>query len=566
MNPRWESGSAGRALCFLVANILTMNAGAQTPPPSFTPDAGRIERQFVPEPQPRATTGAIVVPALPDAPALTADEVRFVLRRLDIVGAEAIPADTLASLYQPLLEREVGLSDLHALARRITVHYRNAGYLLAQAVVPAQTIEEGKARIRIIEGYVGEFQIRGVDAAHYPLLETYAQKILAIRPANVATLERYLLLMNDLAGIQVRGTLAPAKDRPGAASLLLDVVPQTVAGGIVVDNRGGNSLGPWRTTLDAQLFGLLAANARTTLRATTSWDRKLNYFALGHEQPTGTEGGKLGIHFGSVRSQPRERFFIPLNQESESVSSSLNASYPVIRSRSQNLSVRASLGSHDGKTTLLSFPESEDHIRSLRLGFLWDYADAFGGVNLVDIEYSQGIEGLGASRNADPMLSRALGRVDYRKLNAYLARVQTLAPRWSMLAAVSSQRAYTDLLSSELFSLGGDQFGRGFDPSELVGDHGLAGKIELRYSIRQPFDGIQGLQWYGFHDAGLVRQKTLLGGGTSKESLSSFGLGVRLHISPAMTGFFEGAQPLRRNVATEGDRKPRLFAGISARF
>jgi hemolysin activation/secretion protein len=364
----------------------------------------------------------------------------------------------------------------------------------------------------------------------------------------------------------VRGTLTPARDQPGASTLLLEVSVHRVAGGVAADNRGGNSLGPWRTTLDAQAASLLAANDRTTLRAITSWDRKLNYVAFGHEQTVGGEGGKIGISVGLVRSRPIERFFIALNQESESDSLAVNYSYPVIRSRARNLSVRASLGSHDGKTKLLDVMETEDHIRSARLGFTWDHADAWGGVNLADIEYSQGIEGLGASRNGDPNLSRALGRVDYRKLNTYLARVQTLSPHWSILAAVSVQRAYTDLLSSELFSLGGDQFGRGFDPSELVGDHGLAGKLELRYGLRQAIDGIAGAMIYGFLDSGHVRQRTPQPGSEAKESLSSHGIGVRLHVSPTLSGFVEWAKPRQRDVATEGDRKSRLFGGVSARF
>ena len=128
------------------------------------------------------------------------------------------------------------------------------------------------------------------------------------------------------------------------------------------------------------------------------------------------------------------------------------------------------------------------------------------------------------------------------------------------------QRAYTDLLSSELFSLGGDQFGRGFDPSEVVGDHGIAGKLELRYSVHQPFDGIQSLMVYGFHDAGYVLQKTPVAGSPAKESLSSFGAGLRLFASPSLSGFVELAKPMQRDVATEGDRNLRVFGGVSARF
>jgi hemolysin activation/secretion protein len=538
---------------------------AQTQPPTAAA-GGQIERQFVPEPQPRSTTAAppFQVPTEPQGEA--ADEVKFLLRRVDLSGARVIPVAELAAYYEKLIGRQVSLSELNAVARRMTAHYRNAGYLLSQALVPTQSIDDGGVRIEIVEGYVADFRIRGESLAESPLIESYARKVVATRPIDAATLERYLLLMNDLAGVSVRGTLVPARDSSGASTLLLDVARQPFAGGVAVDNRGGNTLGPWRTTLDAQFAGLLSANDRTTLRTVSSWDRKLNYFSLSHEQQVGDEGGKIGISIGQVRSHPVERFFIPLNQENESDSLALSVSYPLLRSRAQNLSLRASLGSHDGKSSLLGVVESEDHVRSARVGFTWDYADSLGGVSLADAEYSQGISGMGSSRNGDPMLSRAQGRVDYSKLSLYLARVQSISQRLSVLAALNAQHAFTDVLSSELFAVGGEQFGRGYDPSELTGDHGLAGKIEVRYGVHQPLAGIQNLIFYGFRDVGEVRQKTPAAGAAAKESLSSNGFGMRLHVSRSFSGFLEWAKPVDRDVASEGDRKPRAFAGVSARF
>lgn len=546
--------------------LLPLLANAQVPPPSVAPTGGQIEKQFVPEPQPRAMTGVIEIPAQVEAPPKGLEDIKFVLRQVDIVGATVFSQESLKDFYQPLVGQQVGLSDLYAVARRITVHYRNAGYVLSQAVVPAQSIDDGRVRLQVIEGYVADYQVRGIDTAQYPLIEVFARKITEHRPADAATLERYLLLMNDQGGVTVRGTLLPAKEQPGASTLVLDVTRQTWAGGASVDNRGGKAFGYWRTSMDVQGASLLTPHDRTSLKAVTTWDRRLNYVALGHEQAVGQEGGRLGLTYSAVRSEPEEHFFIPLNQESQSDSVTLNYSYPLIRTRTQNLGLRASLGSHDGKTKLFKVVETEDRIRSARLGLTWDYADALGGVNLADIEYSQGISGLGSSHNGDPLLSRAGGRVDYRKVNLYAARVQTLSPRWSLLAAVSGQYAMTDLLASELFSIGGEHFGRAYDPSEAVGDHGLAGKIELRYGIRQPVASVDSIMLYGFYDDSSVRQRSPQPGSASKEYLQSGGFGMRFHVTPALSGFVEGAKPINRNVASEGNRDSRIYGGISARF
>jgi hemolysin activation/secretion protein len=225
-----------------------------------------------------------------------------------------------------------------------------------------------------------------------------------------------------------------------------------------------------------------------------------------------------------------------------------------------------SLGVHNGETTLFGFTESEDRIRSLRLGLQWDAADSFAGLNLLDVEFSQGLAGLGASKNGDVLLSRANGRVDYRKLTLYAARVQSITPRWSVLGAVTVQRAMTDLLTSELFGFGGEQFGRGFDPSEMVGDHGVAGKLELRYGLRQPFAWVDAWSMYAFYDAGRVQQRTVAPGAEDSESARSTGFGSRFDLARQISLFVEVAKPLGRDVAAEGNRDARFFGGLSARF
>ncbi|MGA4816816.1 POTRA domain-containing protein [Pseudomonas aeruginosa] len=47
------------------------------------------------------------------------------------------------------------------LANRLTAKYRQDGYLLTQVVVPEQSIEGGKVRLQVIEGYLEHVQIKG---------------------------------------------------------------------------------------------------------------------------------------------------------------------------------------------------------------------------------------------------------------------------------------------------------------------------------------------------------------------------------------------------------------------
>lgn len=553
----------GRRAHLICATLALLTAG---PAPAATPAPGQIERQFVPPPEPKSTPERppAEVPAKPPAPA--AAELRFTLQAVELRGMKSFSAGELSPAFDRLIGREVTLTELKAAANEITVRYRNAGHLLSQAFVPAQTVEAGKVRVDIVEGHIDGFVLTGTTQAESPIIAELANRIVAERPVLTAKLERDLLLMNDLGGLFVRGTLVPSPDAPGAATLFLDVTRQPLTAGIAADNRGGRQLGPWRTNADLEGHGLLTPHDRTALRWTSSWNDKLNYLQLQHEQPVGVEGKRLGASLSVVRAQPPELFFIPLNLETSSDALALNYVQPIIRSRSENLSWRANLTMHNGKTTLFGFTESEDRLRSLRLGFSWDAADALAGVNLVDLEYSHGIDGLGSSHNGDALLSRANGRVDYRKLTLYAARVQSIGGPWSALLAVSAQHAMTDLLSSELFSFGGEQFGRGFDPSELVGDHGSAAKLELRYGRRQPLSWLDAWSFYAFYDAGMVRQRTPTAGSEQTSRAQSAGIGSRFDFGHQISSYLELAKPIGRDVAAEHDRDARAYFGLSVRY
>jgi hemolysin activation/secretion protein len=280
----------------------------------------------------------------------------------------------------------------------------------------------------------------------------------------------------------------------------------------------------------------------------------------------GREGARLGISASATRSTPDlSSSFIPLDLETSSQSLGLSYTRPIWRSRSENLYFRALLTSHDGETELFGVRDTSEHIRALRVGLTYDLADAWGGINQLDVELGQGLKGLGASRAGDPQLSRAAGRPDFTKLTLYAARLQSLAPGWSALAAVSAQHAFTDLLAPELFSFGGEHFGRGYDPSELVGDSGAALKLELRYTRTAASGPLTSYMAYVFYDAGVVRQRTP-GGLAASETGDTAGFGFRFNMAARLTGFIEAAKPLTKPRAEDDTRTTQTYAGVSLQF
>jgi hemolysin activation/secretion protein len=547
----------------------TTTAQAQTPPPGVQP--GAVERQFQPTPQPRATPLPIQLPAVQQRAPAEADALRFGVKRIELEGATALPADTVRALLAPLEGRDITLAELVTAANRLTATYRNEGYILAQVVVPQQRIEPTDALVRLqaVEGHVDAVRFSGDTAVNNSRedqrLAAVAEAIRGARPLTAATLERYLLLLNDIPGLKAATTLTPSPTQPGAADLEVRLSRSTLSGEVSIDNRGSRAVGPWRATVDIEAAGLTGAS-RSGLRVAGTGDSQLVLAQLKHEQTLGSEGTRVVLNAGLARSRPElPASFGSLAFETASRSLGVSVQHPLVRSRSLNLYARAGITMYDGEAQTNGERTSEDRIRALRLGLTWDRADAWQGLNVIDVEYARGLSALGASPVDDPLRSRAAGRPEFSKFTVYAARLQSVARRWSVLAAASAQLARTDLLAPELFAVGAEPFGRGYDPSELVGDHGAALKFELRYSGSTDLGWLPSYTLYAFHDAAVVRRRTPVNE-SGQASLASAGIGLRFGAEAGVSGFVEIAKPLTRLVASRGDRDARPHAGLAAKF
>jgi hemolysin activation/secretion protein len=188
------------------------SAFAQAPP-----DAGRIqqeiERSRIPAPAPRAPAAPLVEE--PVRPALAAPaSARFLVKGFRITRATAFPEAELAALLAQFTGRELSLADLQRAADVLTRHYRDRGYFVARAYVPAQEIRDGIVEITVLEGRIDRISVRPTSDTRLAegLVESTLRGALgADGLIREAELERGLLLLNDLPGVEARATLAPGR-------------------------------------------------------------------------------------------------------------------------------------------------------------------------------------------------------------------------------------------------------------------------------------------------------------------------------------------------------------------
>ncbi len=542
---------ASTALTGLIIGVPGVTA--QTVPPAAEPEA--IEKRLKKSIDPKSTLDVIVPQTEKQVPPKEAEKVMFTFSGLTISGSTVYRNTDFFPFYERYQSKEISLKTLYDIAGEITAKYGADGYFLSRAVVPAQRIKGGIAHIEIIEGFIDKIVIEGDLKDKRGFFKEYEAKILSSRPLNAEVLERYLLLGNDLNGITVKSVIRPSENSHGASNLILQIDKKAFDGSASLDNRGNKSSGPHQITLSANANNAFGMFERTTLSyIQTPQSRELKYFSLSHDQILNSEETK--INFKAVRSlsKPGTSALTALDMKSKSNTLSVEVSHPLTRARAQNLTLRSGFTYKNSESFQLGQRSSQDRVRVLNAAVDYDYSDEWKGVNQVLFEVRKGVPIFHETGNGYGLKTRVGGRNDFFKTTLNLSRTQQLPEDFSLYGAAIGQWSAHELLSSEECGVGGEQFGRAYDGSEITGDHCAATSIELRYSPKVDVPNIKYAQFYGFYDIGGIWNKNATAGTDKKSSLASAGMGLRFGVTDDISGSLELAKPLTRTVADEGNR------------
>jgi len=547
--------------CVLAA-LLTTAAGAQVIPPSELP--GRQRERFVEPPAPLAQPGGPAITLPSTVAPKGAEKVTVHVRGVHIVGSTVYSVEDLEPLYADLLGEDVPLTAIYALAQRITAKYGNDGYVLSRAIVPPQQLNPKGAvvQIEVVEGYIDKVEWPARLSRYRDFFSHYAAKIIADRPANIRTVERYLLLAGDLPGLKFTTSLKPSKTKQGAATLIVEVVEKRIDANAHVDNRGTNARGPFEYYGSATINNLFGWHDALTLTyAGVVPLQELNYAAFNYRHVLTAEGLAFLVDGSYAWGKPGTIQLESLQYRTLGPAGDAGLSYPFIRSRERNLTLSALGFFSNNESDTSGGLFTNDRLRGFRIRVDSDFADQFLAINQFYAIFSQGVEGLGSTQNNNPFASRLGGHVDFTKVEAFFGRAQPLFGNFSAYTAVYGQYAGAPLLVSEQCGYGGRFFGRAFDPSQILGDSCIEASGELRYDIRKPPAWMIGLtqeQFYGFVDWGRLYTRNATFDGMPLPPVpvqdgASLGVGIRL-------GWFNHVNAdLSVAQAIEGPRNDRRF-------
>ena len=553
----------------VAAAMLALAAGPAAAQNVHLPSGAEPGRQL---PQPAMPESTTVAPPpvtvqqgnATEAPA-GAELLNFTLSDMRIEGVTRYGADTLRPLYQGLLGKTITVADAFKVANDIELRYRNDGYVTTRVIVPEQTIDDGRFRILVVEGYIAEVKYDGDIGPAQAAVEKLVRRLRGVRPINLAEVERQLLLANDLNGLTVRASLEASPTEMGGSVLVVRSERKPVDARLGFDNRASPYLGWSEMTSQVTInsFGGRADSLTLTGRLGFPAYRS-KAIGANYDMLVSDSGLTLGLAASYAKSEPGRDLAL-LNVASDVQAYSATLTYPLIRSRLENLRAFGMLDVRNVATDITDAPFTRDRLRVLRLGLSYDRTDSWNGITAVRGTVHQGLDAMGSSREGSDLASRAKGRPDFLKLTAELTRLQQLSERFSLVATFAGQYSASPLLASEEFALGGPNFGRGYDDGEMSADSGVAAALELRYAVSSDRFLPQGAHVYTFVDGGHIWSRAA-SAPLTRAKLSSYGAGMRANLSKNLYATVEVAKPMSSDVLTQGNKNPRVFFSLSAQY
>ncbi len=550
----------------LLAISVTVSGGlpAAAQKPSDLSNVDRRLEQLEPAKPPPAPAGMSLF-AAPPGESFVRETTPFVLSGIVVVGSTVFkPADFTAT-YSEFLARKITLSDIETILGRITGMYRNAGYFLSRAIAPKQAIKAGVVQVRVVEGHVA--RITGADAYRgQEVIDRYFRPVLDEKPLRLATVERALLLVNDLPGLSIDPRLKPVDEHGGRYELLLGAKHKPLDVSAQFDNRGTPEVGRLQGVVAAALntpFGL-GERIEASFVTVPNQPKELLYGILSANMPVGARGARISLltAFGAIDAGG-SKANLDSNSRSEQVIARLW--YPVTRTKDQGLWITGTFDFRDFRETESGITVTRDRLRVLRAGAVYAIRDRLNGQNRFTLEISQGMKMFDGSDRGEDTLSRPDGDSEFTKIAGDIVRLQKISERFDLQLRFLGQWSADPLLSYEEFSVGGERVGRAYDFAEIGGEHGVAAAAELRYSNISPWQWLGSYQIYGFYDIGAVWNE-VSGGADRHSTISSLGFGLRLSVLENIEAELEAAKPLTGEVETRGDEDWNAFFKLNLKY
>jgi len=503
--------------------------------------------------------------------------IRKILERGGIRGG--VDRDDIVELIQKVEQWEdqetwITLQQLDAIALMVTEYYRERGFILATAFIPEQEVTNGIIRMNVLEGRLGEVVVSNQEIFDASVISAAFNDEIG-KPVTEQGIESALRRINDLPGVQVRGSFSPG-DNVGETRLNLGVLAEkSRSTNLLLDNHGSEATGITRLYATTEWLNIANKGHRLQIGVLKSEGPDSSIYGLiNYEMPVLNNGrGKLKLGASTNTFSVSASQTIP-EIIGETNNYSISGSYQFVRSRTFNLSLETGYTYKDvlfdvgGISTLST--DQQIGVFNIASNFtqLWDEQLLLlsGRVGV-----QQGQVYSGELQDQSTNFTKTLATVNLLKRFSLENWLTKKTSSYNLIFKANVQYAEKFLSSVEQFSLGGPTAVRAFGVSDVSVDSGAYAGLELFFDLpidvmgklRLPLDPIKPFLFYDYA-YGVARQP---GGGDDKDgTIKGYGFGLRVNWADHGTANLIFATPRSANFEDEfsaAEGKSRVYFDIN---
>jgi hemolysin activation/secretion protein len=405
-----------------------------------------------------------------------------------IVGSDnAIDINELQALLKPYENRELTMKQLEEAAALITKRYRESGYFVARAYIPTNALDSSDMlTIKIIKGTYGKFKVENSSLASNGTIQDILDDLKG-KPITSGSLERVVLLTDDLAGVDVASADIMPGDGVGESDFLIKTVPTPRFDGYVTaDNYGSIYTGLYRYTLGANANSVLGIGDKLSVMAMITDGNGLKNGSVTYGAPIMSNGLYLsGGYYNTQYSLGNS--YSNLNAIGNTSAGQLTLTYPVIKTKLENLNL-----SINPQMQLLSDKQ------------LGENTQKRAGLSVFGVDYSKMTEFGNTPTTYKANVSYTLGNLDFRdpidagydkasintqgtfsKISTSLTGSVELIESLTLKNTFNAQFAlqHKNLDGSQDITIGGAYAVKVYPSTQQSGDSGYINTIELGYTL-----------------------------------------------------------------------------------
>jgi hemolysin activation/secretion protein len=493
------------------------------------------------------------------------EKLAFDILDIQIEGNTVLPRIVVEKIIYPFMGENKTIDDLETARRMLEQQYKERGFVTVFVDIPEQDVKDGVVRLKVTEGKVGRLRIK--DSRYYSLgrIREAVPSLSEGSVPNFPVVQKEMASLNSSAGLRVSPVLR-AGTTPGTVDVDLNVKDQSpLYASVELNDRFSPNTTRFRVIGTLRYDNLWQRGHSVNFQYQTSPENldEVQVFAGNYLMGLGSSGLKLAVY-------------------------GVHADSNVAVLGTTNV-----IGKGDivGARLILPLTGLDTYYHSLTLGF--DYKDFGQAVRMgtgrlttpityfpISLQYNGTQQdrngttqfGLGVNFSTRALSERQIeclpgyiadqfeckrhgAQADFIYLRSDLHHLHTLPKDFVLSGRISGQIANQPLINNEQFSAGGFETVRGYPESQLLGDNGFQGSVNLQ-TPRLPGDLID-WRLLAFVDGAYTNNYRRLDTDLSYSILST-GVGMRLKTQrgygsfSGISGALDFAWPLRnfRNATT----------------